>query len=295
MDGPDDVRGTISAVGGLTLGEARGIVIRRLQAAGIDSAAPEALALLEAATGLERSVLMLRPERELHGDERRRLRDSLRRRVAREPLQHILGTAPFYGLELAVDTTVLVPRPETERLVELVLEALRGVERPRVLDVGTGSGAIALALRAERPDAEVMATDVVPEAVALARRNAERLRLDVRVLRSDLLAEADVATFAAGCHALVANLPYLPEADAGTLQPEAERDPALALYAGPDGLRLARRLLRQASRLLTGGALLALELDPRNVNAARREAAAWREARIERDLTGRERFLLARR
>jgi release factor glutamine methyltransferase len=295
MDGPDDVRGVISAVGSLTLGEARGIVIRRLQAAGIDSAAPEALALLEAATGLERSVLMLRPERELHGDERRRLRDSLRRRVAREPLQHILGTAPFYGLELAVDTSVLVPRPETERLVELVLEALQGVERPRVLDVGTGSGAIALALRAERPDAEVIAADVVPEAVALARRNAQRLHLDVRVLRSDLLAEADVAAFAARCHALVANLPYLPEADAGTLQPEAERDPALALYAGPDGLRLARRLLRQAARLLPGGALLALELDPRNVRAALREAGAWREPRIERDLTGRERFLLVRR
>ena len=294
---PDPFDGESSALpgGAMTIGVARRIALRRLEAAGIDTPAPEALALLEAATGLERSELMLRPDRELGASERLRLLDGLRRRVAREPLQHILGTAPFYGLDLAVDATVLVPRPETERLVERVLEALDGVERPHVLDVGTGSGAIALAVRAERPDATVMATDVVPEAVALARRNAAQLRLDVRVLRSDLLAEAEVAAFAAACDVLVANLPYLPDADAGTLQPEAEHDPALALYAGPDGLRLARRLLRQAARLLPGGALLALELDPRNVHAAARETGAWRETRVERDLAGRERFLLARR
>ena len=224
-----------------------------------------------------------------------RLRDSLRRRVSREPLQHILGTAPFYGLELAVDATVLVPRPETERLVELVLDALRGVERPHVLDVGTGCGAIALALRAERSDAEVVASDIAPEAVALARRNAGRLALPVRVLRSDLLAEADVATVAAGCDVLVANLPYLPLSDADALQPEAGHDPALALYAGKDGLGVARRLIRQAARLLPSGALLALELDPRNVRKALVEVAAWRDARVERDLPGRERYLLARR
>jgi len=283
------------AGGAMTIGVARRIALRRLEAAGIDTPAPEALALLEAATGLERSELMLRPERELDEGERLRLLDGLRRRVAREPLQHILGTAPFYGLDLAVDATVLIPRPETERLVERVLEALEAVERPRVLDVGTGSGAIALAVRAERPDAVVMATDVAPEAVALARRNAARLRLEVRVLRSDLLAEAEVAAFAAGCDVLVANLPYLPDTDEGTLQPETDRDPALALYGGSDGLRHARRLLLQAARLLPSGALLGLELDPRNVHVALREAGAWREARIERDLAGRERFLLARR
>ncbi len=279
----------------MTVAAARRIVMRRLEAAGVDSPGPEALILLEAATGLERTTLMLNPERELAGEERRRLLGTLRRRIAREPLQHILGTAPFYGLDLAVDASVLVPRPETERLVERVLEELRGVRGPRVLDVGTGSGAIALAVSAERPDAEVMATDVAPEAVALARRNAARLRLGVRVLRSDLLAEGEVAAFAAGCDAVVANLPYLPDTDAGTLQPEAGRDPALALYAGADGLQLARRLIRQAALLLQSGALLALELDPRNVRAALGEVGAWREAGVELDLARRERFLLARR
>jgi len=279
----------------MTLAAARRIVIRRLEAAGVDSPVSEALVLLEAATGLERTALMLNPERELGAQERQRLLDTLRRRVSREPLQHILGTAPFYGLDLAVDASVLVPRPETERLVERVLEELQDVRAPRVLDVGTGSGAIALAVSAERPDAKVVATDVAPEAVALTRRNAARLRLGVRVLRSDLLSEGEVAAFAAGCDVIVANLPYLPDADAGTLQPEAERDPALALYAGADGLDLARRLIRQAALLLQSGALLALELDPRNVRTALREVGAWREASVERDLAQRERFLLARR
>lgn len=281
--------------GGLSVAEARRIALRRLEVAGVERPVPEVLALLEAATGLERSQLLLDPERQLAPDERRRLLGMLRRRVAREPLQHILGTAPFYGLELAVDASVLVPRPETERLVELVLLELAGVERPRVLDIGTGSGAVALAIRAERPDAEVLASDVVPEAVTLARRNAERLGLPVRVLRSDLLAGGEVAAFAAACDALIANLPYLPAADTATLQEEAGRDPALALYGGADGLRVVRRLIRQASRLVRSGTLLALELDPRNVRRARRVMVAWREARVEPDLTGRERFLLARR
>ncbi|MEJ2289354.1 MAG: peptide chain release factor N(5)-glutamine methyltransferase [Deinococcales bacterium] len=279
----------------LSVAEARRIAVRRLRTAGVDSPEPEALALLEAVTGLERAALLLTPERPLAREERLRLLEALQRRAAREPLQHILGTAPFYGLELGVDPSVLVPRPETERLVEIVLEALRKVERPRVLDVGTGSGAIALAIRAERPDAQVMATDVAPEALAVAHRNAAQLSLEVRTVRSDLLAEAQVAAFAAGCDALVANLPYLPEGDADRLQPEAGRDPALALYAGVDGLRLVRRLICQAGRLLPGGVLLALELDPRNVEVAQRELAAWRRSWVAEDLTGRKRFLLARR
>lgn len=279
----------------LTVSEARKLVVRRLRAAGVERPEPEALALLEAATGLERTALVLQPERLLDRRERHRLSEALRRRSAREPLQHILGTAPFYGLELDVDATVLIPRPETERLVELLLESLRPLRGPRVLDVGTGSGAVALAVKAERPDAEVLAADVSPAAVAMARRNARKLGLDVRVLRSDLLAAGEVAAFAARCHALVANLPYLPAADEGSLQPEAGHDPAQALYAGEDGLAVVRRLLRQAFDLLPPGSLLALELDPRNVRAARGELATWRSVRIERDLPGRERFLLARR
>lgn len=277
----------------MTVGQARALAVRRLRAAGVATPEPEAVALLEAVTGLARDALLLQPERPLEAGERLRLLDALRRRAAREPLQHILGRAPFYGLELEVDASVLVPRPETERLVELVLERMRGREAPRLLDVGTGSGAIALALKAERPDAEVMAADVSAAAVRIARRNAERLGLAIRLRRSDLLADAAVAAFAAGCHAVVANLPYLPAGDAAALQPEARHDPPGALFAGEDGLELARRLLGQADRLLPGGALLALELDPRNVRQASAAAHAWRATTVEADLAGRERYLMA--
>lgn len=277
----------------MTVAEARALAVRRLLAAGLDTPEPEAVALLEEVTGLERSELLLIPERRLGEEERFRLLELLHRRAAREPLQRILGRAPFYGLELEMDAGVLVPRPETERLVELTLERLRDREAPRVLDVGTGTGAIALAVKAERPDAEVLAADVSPAAVALAKRNAVRLRLAVRLRRSDLLSEAEVAAFAARCDALVANLPYLPEGDAAGLQPEARSDPAQALFAGDDGLKLARRLLDQAYRLLPSGALLALELDPRNVRLALAATHAWPSAGVEVDLAGRERYLMA--
>lgn len=277
----------------MTVSEARALAVRRLREAGVDSPEPEAVALLEAATGLARRELLLLPERPLQEEERLRLLDALRRRAEREPLQHILGRAPFYGLELDVEPGVLVPRPETERLVELALAWLEGRDAPRVLDVGTGSGAVALAVKAERPDAEVLASDVSPAALALTRRNAERLGLSVRVRRSDLLADGETAAFAARCDALLANLPYLPVADRAALQPEARRDPESALFAGEDGLELARRLLEQAYRLLPSGALLVLELDPRNVRLALAAARAWRSASVACDLAGRERFLMA--
>lgn len=271
------------------------LIVRRLEAAGVASPGAEAVTLLEAVTGLGRAALLTLPERPLAAPERERLLRALHRRAVREPLQHILGTAPFFGLELAVGPGVLVPRPETERLVELVLGEIRDVVEPRVLDVGCGSGAIALAVERERPDARVLASDVSPEAVEMAHANVTRLRSAVEVRRSDLLADAQVASFAASADALVANLPYLPASDLEALQPEARADPALALFAGDDGLDVVRRLVRQATRLLPGASLLALELDPRNVHVAAALLRGWSRVTPERDLSGRERFLLARR
>lgn len=259
----------------------------------------DALLLLEAALGVDRATLLLQPDRPLDPAARERLAEMLRRRVAREPLQHILGWAPFYGLELAVSPGVLIPRPETERLVELVLAAVEsrpdGAEPVTVLDVGCGSGAIALALKAELPSAVVWGSDASAEAVALSRRNASELGLDVVFRLSDLLADADVAAVAASCDVLVANPPYLPDSDRGQLPPEVRADPASALFAGPDGLAVAKRLVWQAERLLPKGALLALELDPRNAAQMAASLRTWRSARVERDLAGRPRFVLARR
>jgi len=277
------------------VGRARTLVERRLAAAGIASPAAEALVLLEAATGLDRRVVLLQPDRPLDAAARARLAHLLHRRVAREPLQHVIGTAPFYGLDLVVSPAVLVPRPETERLVERVLAELPPSPDGLVLDVGCGSGAIALALKAERAALEVWGSDVSAEALAVARENGRRLGLEVTWRRSDLLADADVAAAAARCLALVSNPPYLPESDLAHLPPEVRADPELALFAGEDGLAVARRLVLQAERLLPPGALFALELDPRNVERLARRLRGWHDVRLERDLTGRTRFLLARR
>lgn len=278
----------------MTLAEARLRAARRLAAAGIDAAEGEALRLLEAVTGLERGALLLDAGRALTPAETERLESLLARRAAREPLQHVLGVAWFYGLELRATPAALIPRPETEALVERALARLEGLGRPRALDVGTGSGAIALALKAERPELEVTATDVDEAALALARRNAAVLGLQVRFAASDLLAapEADAAARAADL--LVTNPPYLPEGDRARVSPEVARDPGLALYAGPDGLAVWRRLERQAAARLRPGARLLAELDPRNAAAALEEAlagGAWAAGETFPDLAGRVRFV----
>ncbi len=270
----------------------------RLTTAGIASAVVEAASLIEAATGLTRAEQVLERTRLLDDDERGRLEGWTRRREAREPLQLVLGVAAFHGLELQVRPGVLVPRPETESLVERVLASLRYVADPRVHDVGTGSGAIALAVAAARPDAIVSASDVDPTSVLVARANAAALGLPVTVWSSDLLVAPEVAAAVADAHALVANLPYLPESDRGQLPPEVDFDPPEALFAGSDGLSVARRLARQALPLLRPGGIMWLELDPRNAQVFASElqtAANWREVRVEVDLNGRRRFVMARR
>ena len=276
---------------------ARHLLIRRLTAAGVPSPEADALLLLEGALGVDRFTLLLQPDRPVDVAAGARLAHMLRRRVAREPLQLILGNTNFYGLELAVAPGVLIPRPETERLVQLVLEELGtpAGARPMLLDVGTGTGAVALALKAEMPAATVWGSDVSPEAVALAARNAAALGLDVTFRLSDLLADPDVAYVAAHSAALVSNPPYLPDSDRLQLPPEVNADPGTALFAGADGLDVARRLAWQAHRVLPSGALLALELDPRNVHHFARLLVGWKGVRVESDLTGRPRFALARR
>lgn len=295
---PDVLAG--SAAPPFTVGDARQLCLRRLQRGGFQSAEAETAALIEAATGLSRTEQQLKHARALTREERVNLANMLHRRLLHEPLQHITGTAPFYGLELAVSPAVLIPRPETERLVELVLEELRTeelrtAEGTTVLDVGTGSGAIALALKSERADLEVWASDVSPEALSVAIGNAGSLGLAVKFRRSDLLADPEVAAVAARAAALVANLPYLPSADERTLPAEVRRDPPAALFGGADGLEVANRFRLQAAKVMMPGALLAMELDERNAVDFLASLRGWREARLESDLTQRQRFVLARR
>lgn len=294
-----DARGSDADLAlGTDVGSAGRAVRLALAAAGVESVDAEAAWLLEAATGLTRAEQVLERARPLATEERARLSDWLARRVRREPLQLILGVAPFCGLELQVRPGVLVPRPETERLVELVLADVRGVTAPRVHDVGAGSGAVALAIAAARPDAWVTASDVDATAVQVARANAETLDVPVTVWTSDLLADPRVRAAVATAHAIVANLPYLPEADRGKVPPEVAHDPPGALFAGTDGLAVARRLAAEASSVLGPGASAWWELDPRNADAFAAELAAsdaWRDVACLPDLTGRPRFVRARR
>ena len=272
----------------VTVAEARKLAVERLTRAGVASPAAEADWLLEAATGLARSGLLLAPGEPLDAAAAARIGDWLERRGRREPLQHILGRAPFFGLELSVTPEVLIPRPETERLVELALERLAGVVQPRVLEVGTGSGAVALALN-------LLATDLSAAALTVASRNVAALALQIDLIEADLLEHPEVTTFAAQAHLLVSNPPYLPDTDREVLPPEVHFDPELALFGGRDGLDLVRRLEGQARRTLRPGADLLLELDPRTLPAVSALGERWSGRQTFCDPTGRERFLMLTR
>ena len=219
------------------------------------------------------------------------LRDLVRRRAQREPLQHLLGTVEFLGLTLKTDARALIPRPETEQLCEMLVAADCAWKGGRIADVGTGSGCIALALAHALPDARVTGLDAADNALALARENADRCGLTARVTfaKSDLLSAA-VAPF----DLIVANLPYIPTGELAALQPEVQRDPRAALDGGADGLDLIRRLLPQAAAKLRSGGTLALEvgLDQTVILSSEFPAHGFRDARILKDLQGRERFII---
>ncbi len=207
-----------------------------LRAAGIDEPRLDAELLLAAATGWDRAHLAAHPDAELPAGASRRFAEMVRRRLRREPVAYILGRRGFRRLELAVDPRVLIPRPETELLVELALELCPDT----VLDVGTGSGAIALAIADELPECAVVAADTSPAALELARENAERTGLEARVeLRAGTLPPAN-----GGFELVVANLPYVSEAEWSDLQPEVrEWEPREALLAGADGLDAIRAVV----------------------------------------------------
>jgi release factor glutamine methyltransferase len=203
-----------------------------LTAAGVESPRLDAEVLLAAAMGVDRAALIADPGRGVGQDAARVFQEYARRRVAREPVAYILGRRGFRRIELEVDPRVLIPRPETEHVVEAALDLPRGA---RVVDVGTGSGAIALALADERPDLRVVATDASAPALAVARANAARLGLPVEFVEADLLEGVGPVD------AVVSNPPYVREGE--RLAPEITRyEPGVALYAGPDGLDVYRRL-----------------------------------------------------
>ena len=238
-------------IGRTTVRDALDSAVVGLSAAGCETPRLDAEVLLAHVLEVDRTALFLDPGRALDPEQAGAFRDLVVRRREREPVSHLVGLRGFRHLELAVDARVLTPRPETEHLVEAVLDLPRGA---RVVDVGTGSGAVALALKDERPDLEVLATDVSTDALDVAVQNARGLGLDVAFFHGDLLdaLEADVRV-----DAVVSNPPYVRDGD--PLPPEVARfEPAVALFGGPDGLDVVRRLVPQA--VGRGARLVALEV-----------------------------------
>jgi release factor glutamine methyltransferase len=240
-----------------TLGEVLRLSTAHLERHGSPTARLDAELLLGHALGLGRVELYTGFERPLGEDELAECRELIARRAKREPVAYILGRWGFRGLDLDVDRRVLVPRPETELLVDRCLALLDGVAGPAVLDVGTGSGAIALALASELPEARVAGCDVSGDALDVARANGERLGVEVEWVASDMLAGVEGRRF----HLVVSNPPYVAAGEIEALEPEVrDWEPRGATVAGETGLETIERLVAQAPAALEPGGALVLEV-----------------------------------
>lgn len=261
---------------------------------GVESPRLNAEHLLAHALGKKRLDLYMEFDRPLSDEQRAPLREWTRQRANGIPLQHLLGTSEFFGRSFLCDARALIPRPETERLIELIKDSARNlVANPLVLDIGTGSGVIALTLALEIAGSSVTATDLSEQALALASENAARLAVSDRVtfLRADLFPKAG-----GPYHLIVANLPYIPSGEIPELQREVQYDPVSALDGGPDGLVLVERLIRSARPHAAPGALIALEIGH---DQAARVAALFAEHQFSDiqthcDYENRERFVFAK-
>ena len=262
-----------------------------LERHGVEGARSSAEALLAAVLETDRAGLYARTEG-LSTAEARSFGRALCQRCTGVPLQHLTGRQPFRRLDLEARPGVFVPRPETEVLVDVALQAVRA-EQPVVVDVGTGTGAVALAVKDERPGARVFAIDVSPEAAALARRNAERLGLDVTVLEGDLLTPLPPEE-AGRIDLVVSNPPYISAEEYAALPAEVRADPDLALLGGTT---VHRRLAAESPRWLRPGGVLAVEIGETQADEVRRAFAAhaFTDIRVAPDLAGRDRVVAGTR
>jgi release factor glutamine methyltransferase len=248
--------------------------------------------LLEHVLGCDQTDLLTHPERILSTAESEQFDGLVERRLRSEPMQYLTVEQEFFGLRFEVSPAVLIPRPETEHLVEAMLERFEREEAVRIVDVGTGSGAIAVALAHALPHSRVTAIDLYPAALEVARRNAERHGVIHRLtlLTSDLLAAVD----SAGFDAVVANPPYI--ASGEVLEPQvANYEPHSALYAGPTGLEIYERLIPQAGRVLKPGGWLMLEIGYGQSAAVRNLMAGWAGVTLVNDLQGIPRVVLGQK
>lgn len=245
---------------------------RRLEAAGVDSPVIDARLLLEAGAGVGRVDIITDPRRPVSDEQAAAVEALVRRRVAREPIGHILGHKGFWTLDFAVSADVLTPRPETEHLVEVAMETLPKGWPARILDLGVGSGAILLSVLSERPESTGIGVDTSEAALAVARTNAERLGFaDRATLKHGNWTDGIEGQF----DLILSNPPYIPSADIDGLEPEvAKWEPRLALDGGPDGLEPYRRIIADLPRLLAPTGAFAFEVGKGQAEAVRALAEA---------------------
>jgi release factor glutamine methyltransferase len=287
--------------------------VERLTNARVPSPRLNAEILIMFTLGCDRAYLYAHPEREFTSDEMRRYDEALARRAAGVPAQYITGHQEFWGLDFIVSPAVLIPRPETEHVVETVLELstsadskqnLRQSQRPRtgasvphglhIVDVGTGSGAIALALAKQLPMAEIHATDICFAALEVARANAARHELTSRIEfhQADLLDGFSPASF----DLVVSNPPYVGDSEEDSVQLEVRKfEPHNAVFAGPTGLEVIERLIPQALTVLKSGGWLVFEISGGIAQAVRRQLAGWEDVELTNDLQGIARVAAARK
>lgn len=273
-------------------------VIQQLEQAGIDEARRNAEWLVGEVTGQSRAGLYAYREREMTESQLATLQAMIARRMQHEPVQYIVGRADFYGLRLHVTPAVLIPRPETEQVVESALTSLTERPAPRVLDIGTGSGCIPLAIKRERPAAKVFACDISEEALVVARRNADELGLAIHFFQADVLA-ADFEDIAPGSlDLLISNPPYVALDEAESLAPHVrEHEPHLALFAGHDPLLFYRAIIRHAALLLVPDGLLIFETHADHAEAVLRlmQTAHFEQVALKKDLAGLPRIVQGQR
>ena len=263
---------------------------QRLRLSGDEDAGADVTWLMCACMNCKPSGLKHAPE--ISDEQRARFENMLARRESGEPLQYILGDQPFLDWSFKVDERALIPRPETEELCLKVLDIMRGMHAPKVLDIGTGTGAIAVSIALKRRDARVTAVDISPDALSLARENAQMLGANVEFILSDLFDGVRGRKF----DFIVSNPPYLTKDDMAALQKEVRREPALALYGGEDGLDFYRRIIKGAPDVLNTHGYIAFEVgagQTGDVSALLYDA--FEQIEICRDINGVERMVCARR
>lgn len=298
-------------------------VVERLTGSGVQSALLDAACLMEAASGIPRWRFILNPDRPIASNRSDLLESMVSRREAREPMAYILGVKEFWSLSFTVSPDVLIPRPDTETLVETILEkiscqfSVSSAElldsetqhstlntknsKLTIVDLGTGSGAIALALAVELPHALIYAIDRSPGACRIARRNITALGLAsrVRCIRGDLLEPIRTVNAGGGCDLIVSNPPYVPSGECGTLSPEITiYEPVEAIDGGPDGLYYYRRIIEAAPTYLREGGWLVLEVGDGQapaVTALIRDSAGFGSVETRPDVAGCDRVVCAQR